>query len=132
MVEGGGILAVGRASHRVGIAGVRVVVKNLDTDFYWNGSDWQADYITTKATLGEAGQRKAAWTVWLSDESLVPGRYRVRGFAYSVEGNGDAYGGDLVEFDYRSEPDGPAPTTSTTQPPVENCGNRAILEPSWN
>ncbi len=116
VVEGGDILGVGRADHRVGVGGVLVVVKNLDDDTYWNGSGWQTEFVRTEAAVDGVGERKASWSLRVPEEALVDARYRVRGFAYTVEGNGDAYGGHLTEFDYRSEPSGPGSTTTTTPP----------------
>lgn len=126
VVDGGDLEATGRASHRDGVAGVRVVVKNLDDRTYWNGSTWQHQFTRIEADMTGAGRPEATWVVRVSEASLADGRYRVRGFAYSVAGNGDAFGGDLVEFDYHSREDTPQVITVTE--PVA-CGNRAILEP---
>ncbi len=116
VVEGGDILGIGRATHRVGVAGVLVVVKNLDDSTYWNGSGWQSEFVRNEAELDEVGQRKTAWSIRVPEQNVVIGRYRIRGFAYSVEGSGDSYGGDLVEFDYQPGPSGPGSTTTTAPP----------------
>ncbi|MEM9894452.1 MAG: hypothetical protein AAF962_26660 [Actinomycetota bacterium] len=126
-VVGGDLVAVGLADHERGVAGVRVVVKNLDDDTYWNGTDWQRGFVRAEASLDTVGAHRVSWTVRVPEAALVDGAYRVRGFAVSIDGNGDAHGGDLQEFTYRAAtppadaPQPPAPSEPappTTAPPA--------------
>jgi len=90
----------GTASHRVGVAGVRLVVRNNDDKTYFNGKTWQREFIRIDVPVHNHGAKKTGWSYWVPARKLKPGNYRARAFSYSVEGNGDRFGGDLNEFTY--------------------------------
>ncbi len=90
----------GTASHRVGVAGVRVVVRNLDDNTYFNGDSWQSQFIRIDVPVHDIGATETRWSYSVPADELKPGSYRARAFAYSVEGNGDGFGGDWNEFTY--------------------------------
>ena len=90
----------GTAYHRVGVAGVRVVVRNLDDGRYFNGDTWQRDFIRFDVPVHDTGATETRWSYSVPAADLTPGNYRARAFAYSVEGNGDGFGGDWNEFTY--------------------------------
>ncbi len=121
LVKGGDLLVAGRAQHKRGVAGVRLVVKNLDDSTYWNGASWQAEFVRVLAELDKPGAKSVSWSYQVPEEVLVSARYRARGFAFSVDGNGDSFGGDLNEFSYRS--------VIVVPPDPEPCGDRDKLIP---
>ncbi len=96
----GQLTVSGTAEHRVGVGGVRLVLRNLDDGTYFNGDTWQRSFIRFDVPVHSPGQTETQWSFSLSADNLEPGRYRARAFAYSVEGNGDGFGGDLNEFTY--------------------------------
>ena len=106
----------GSASHRVGVAGVRLVVRNLDDNTYWNGSTWQEDFIRVDIDVHDPGESETRWSYSLRAKNLKPANYRARAFAYSVEGNGDGFGGDWNEFVYTGRFDPTLYDTEITAP----------------
>ncbi len=139
-VVGGDLVAVGLADHVRGVSGVNVVVKNLGDETYWNGSSWQPDFVRIPAALDQVGAARVSWTVRVPEAALTGGEYRVRGFATSVDGNGDAHGGDTMEFTYEptmvaapptTQPEAAPPTTAppTTTPPMTVQDSAPAPEP---
>ena len=96
----GRLNVVGTASHRVGVAGVRLVIRNIEDNTYFNGQTWQSSFVRFDIPVDNPGESKTRWSYSLSASKLKPGEYRARAFAYSVEGNGDGFGGDWNEFTY--------------------------------
>ncbi len=90
----------GTANHQVGVAGIRLVLRNLDDNTYFDGKTWQDSFIRFDIPVHSPGETKTRWSYSLSASKLKPGNYRARAFAYSVEGNGDGFGGDWNEFTY--------------------------------
>jgi hypothetical protein len=90
----------GTATHRVGVAGVRLVVRNIEDNTYFNGKTWQRSFIRFDIPVDDPGESSTDWSYSLPARKLKPGEYRARAFAYSVEGNGDGFGGDWNEFTY--------------------------------
>ena len=96
----GTLKITGTASHRVGVAGVRLVVRNLDDGTYFDGDTWQRDFIRFDIPVANPGSTETGWIYTLPTDRLTQGNYRARAFAYSVEGTGDGFGGDWNEFTY--------------------------------
>jgi hypothetical protein len=98
----GNVTIRGAAQHLRGVAQVELVVKELATDRYWNGSGWQDAFIRVGIGVARPGATATGWSTTLPWEAMSDGRYRARAFARSVDGNGDANGGDQTEFVYKS------------------------------
>ncbi|MEM7274503.1 MAG: hypothetical protein AAF547_15565 [Actinomycetota bacterium] len=97
----GDLVVTGSARHPVGIERVEVVVKDLDRGRYWNGERWQRDFVRFPVPVDPPGGTEVRWSASVPADQLARGAYRARAFARSVEGNGDAHGGDAAEFDHR-------------------------------
>lgn len=97
----GDLVVTGSARHPDGVKVIELVVKNRDTNRYWNGQTWQRRFIRFDVPVDDHGGRETGWSFTLSGEELVEGSYRARAFARSVEGNGDSYGGDINDFRYK-------------------------------
>lgn len=96
----GDLVVTGAARHNRGVASVELVVKNLDAKTYWNGQSWQKRFVRVPVEVDSPGEKRSSWTFTLSEDEMSKGNFRARAFAKSVEGNGDAYGGDLNDFRY--------------------------------
>ena len=106
----------GTASHRVGVAGVRLVVRNIDDNTYFNGRTWQSEFVRFDIPVHEPGATETRWSYTVPARKLTPGNYRARAFSYSVEGNGDGFGGDWNEFTYLGRYDPTLYDTEITAP----------------
>lgn len=99
-VVSGDLTVIGSAEHPVGVATVELVVRDLSGNRYWNGESWQSAFIRFPVAVSPSGGTDVQWTYTVPAEALSRGDYRVRGFARSVEGNGDANGGDAADVRY--------------------------------
>ena len=132
----GRVTVAGSASHRVGVAGVRLVIRDLDNGEYWNGSSWQEPFVRFDVPVFDQGASDTRWNYTIPADVLTPGHYRARAFAYSVEGNGDGFGGDLNEFEYTGEFDRSLYDTEIVSPvigsvaagPIRVSGNASSSE----
>ncbi|MGH1489541.1 MAG: glycoside hydrolase family 26 protein [Acidimicrobiales bacterium] len=95
----------GSASHGRGVAEVRLVFKNLDDRTYWNGHDWQDEFVRFSVPVDRPGAKQTSWSYVMPWQEMTEGNYRARAFARSVDGNGDSSGGDRKEFSYRTNHD---------------------------
>ncbi len=96
----GDLTVQGSARHGKGVAIIQLVIKNHDDNTYWNGSGWQSRFVRFDVEVDDPGATRTGWSYTLAAEHLKEGDYRARAFARSVEGNGDASGGDLNDFRY--------------------------------
>ncbi len=101
----GRVMIRGTAQHRRGVASVELVVKQLETGRYWNGDGWQSRFVRFPVPVADDGAPTTSWSYGLDADGLEQGHYRARAFARSVDGNGDANGGHLVEFEWRPQLD---------------------------
>ncbi len=112
----GDLTVVGSARHTKGVSTVQLVVKNLDDNTYWNGESWQRRFIRFDIDVDNPGASNTGWSYTVAADHLKKGNYRARAFARSVEGNGDAYGGDLNDFRYIPDLDPELYDTEVTAP----------------
>ncbi|MEL6983549.1 MAG: hypothetical protein AAFO29_14075, partial [Actinomycetota bacterium] len=115
-LDAGHLTVHGTAEHPRGVAVVELVLKQLETDRYWNGSGWQSEFIRFPVAVADDAAVTTAWAHTVDLSGWDRGNYRARAFARSNDGNGDANGGDLVEFQWRPQLDRGLYDTEITEP----------------
>lgn len=115
-LDAGHLTVHGTAEHPRGVAVVELVLKQLDTEQYWNGTGWQSEFIRFPVAVADDAAATTAWAHTVDISTWDGGNYRARAFARANDGNGDANGGDLVEFQWRPHLDRGLYDTEVTEP----------------
>lgn len=106
------VLLSGSATDDVGVAGVRIAIRDNGTMLWWNGSGWQSGYTTLLAGLDDAGATSTEWTY--SFAGAIPGTYGFQVAAVDAAGNVDPTK-PWSTFTY-AQPDGADPNGTVTAP----------------
>ena len=71
----GEVLVSGEARHRVGVAGIRLVIRNLESGEYWSGSSWQSGFVRFDVPVENPGAMNTRWSYSVPASALEPGQY---------------------------------------------------------
>lgn len=87
-----------------GVDIVQLVVRQDSTGLYWNGNDWQSDWIRYPVQVENRGSSDTEWRERLPASRLKSGTYYSRAWTRSVAGNGDPNGNAEVSYSWDSRP----------------------------
>lgn len=88
-IVSGDLRIEGTAQYNGGINGVRLVIRNIETDLVWHDSTKSFSPVWERFLLpvSAAGPTEATWSYTIDGAALVPGRYLVRVWASGVDAN---------------------------------------------
>lgn len=88
-IVSGDLAIEGRAQYRAGVTGVRLVIRNVETDMVWQDSTksftpvWERFLLPVVTT----GPTEATWSYSIDAAALTPGRYLIRVWAVGPDAN---------------------------------------------
>ncbi len=88
----------GTARAADGVALVQLVLRQLNTNAYWDPTveRFQPAFVRFEVAVAEVGQTETPWSYVFPADQLAPGKYRLRAWARDVAGSGDPVGEFVV------------------------------------
>jgi len=123
----GPVVIKGRATDDTGVQRVDVVFRNVERDTYWNGLNWQADFVRFPVAVLRSGSRSSSWRARIPTTALEPGRYVAR--AWSLTVNGDPTGDASVDIEWRERMRATSQPTATELDTANDASTSVAL--SW-
>jgi len=96
VITGSSLTLSGAGTDDVGVTQVGVLIYDRDTSQWWNGSAWQAGFISVDATLTVPGGTATGWSYLFSPPSVSSQAYWYETRSYDGVGNSTALTGNFT------------------------------------